>query len=124
VTEKEIIRPQDMVVKSVVNKSGLKVYIIQSIDRKMPFEDIANAKGIEYEDLLSEIEAIVGSGTKLNIEYYLDTVIDDDRQQDIYSYFMEEAETGSLKEAIAELAGEFEEEEIRLMRIKVLAEGN
>ena len=124
VTEKEIIRPQDMVVKSVVNKSGLKVYIIQSIDRKMPFEDIANAKGIEYEDLLSEIEAIVGSGTKLNIEYYLDTVIDDDRQQDIYSYFMEEAETGSLKEAIEELAGEFEEEEIRLMRIKVLAEGN
>lgn len=124
VTEKEIIRPQDMVVKSVVNKSGLKVYIIQSIDRKMPFEDIANAKGIEYEDLLSEIEAIVSSGTKLNIEYYLDTVIDDDRQQDIYSYFMEEAETGSLKEAIEELAGEFEEEEIRLMRIKVLAEGN
>ena len=124
VTEKEIIRPQDMVVKSVVNKSGLKVYIIQSIDRKMPFEDIADAKGIEYEDLLSEIEAIVSSGTKLNIEYYLDTVIDDDRQQDIYSYFMEEAETGSLKEAIEELAGEFEEEEIRLMRIKVLAEGN
>jgi len=124
VAEKEIIRPQDMVVKSVVNKSGLKVYIIQSIDRKMPFEDIADAKGIEYEDLLSEIEAIVSSGTKLNIEYYLDTVIDDDRQQDIYSYFMEEAETGSLKEAIEELAGEFEEEEIRLMRIKVLAEGN
>jgi ATP-dependent DNA helicase RecQ len=90
----------------------------------MPFEDIANAKGIEYEDLLSEIEAIVSSGTKLNIEYYLDTVIDEDRQQDIYSYFMEEAETGSLKEAIEELAGEFEEEEIRLMRIKVLAEGN
>jgi ATP-dependent DNA helicase RecQ len=124
VAEKEIIRPQDMVVKSVVNKSGLKVYIIQSIDRKMPFEDIANAKGIEYDDLLSEIEAIVSSGTKLNIEYYLDTVIDEDRQQDIYSYFMEEAETGSLKEAIEELAGEFEEEEIRLMRIKVLAEGN
>jgi len=124
VTEKEIIRPQDMVVKSVVNKSGLKVYIIQSIDRKMPFEDIADAKGIEYDDLLSEIEAIVSSGTKLNIEYYLDTVIDEDRQQDIYSYFMEEAETGSLKEAIEELAGEFEEEEIRLMRIKVLAEGN
>ena len=124
VAEKEIIRPQDMVVKSVVNKSGLKVYIIQSIDRKMPFEDIADAKGIEYDDLLSEIEAIVGSGTKLNIEYYINTVIDEDRQQDIYSYFMEEAETGSLEEAIRELAGEFEEEEIRLVRIKVLAEGN
>jgi len=124
VAEKEIIRPQDMIVRSVVNKSGLKVYIIQSIDRKMPFEDIANAKGIEYEDLLSEIEAIVGSGTKLNIDYYVNDVIDDDRQQDIYSYFMEEAESGSLEEAIRDLAGEFEEEEIRLVRIKVLAEGN
>ena len=124
VAEKEIIRPQDMIVRSVVNKSGIKVYIIQSIDRKMPFEDIANAKGLEYEDLLSEIEAIVSSGTKLNIDYYVDDVIDDDRQQDIYSYFMEEAESGSLDEAIHELAGEFEEEEIRLVRIKVLAEGN
>jgi ATP-dependent DNA helicase RecQ len=124
VADKEIIRPQDMVVKSVVNKSGLKVYIIQSIDRKMPLEDIADAKGIEPEDLLGEIEAIVSSGTKLNIDYYIDAVIDEDRQQDIYSYFMEEAETGSLDEAIRELAGEFEEEEIRLMRIKVLAEGN
>jgi len=124
VAEKEIIRPQDMIVRSVVNKSGIKVYIIQSIDRKMPFEDIANAKGLEYEDLLSEIEAIVSSGTKLNIDYYVNDVIDDDRQQDIYSYFMEEAESGSLDEAIHELAGEFEEEEIRLVRIKVLAEGN
>ncbi|NLE36201.1 MAG: DNA helicase RecQ [Bacteroidales bacterium] len=124
VADKEIIRPQDMVVRSVVNKSGLKVYIIQSIDRKMPFEDIADAKGIEYDELLSEIEAIVGSGTKLNIDYYVNAVIDDDRQQDIYSYFMEEAESGSLDEAINELAGEFEEEEIRLVRIKVLAEGN
>ncbi len=124
VTDKEIIRPQDMVVRSVVNKSGLKVYIIQSIDRKMPFEDIADAKGIEYDELLSEIEAIVGSGTKLSIDYYVNSVIDDDRQQDIYSYFMEEAESGSLDEAISDLAGEFEEEEIRLVRIKVLAEGN
>jgi ATP-dependent DNA helicase RecQ len=124
VTDKEIIRPQDMVVRSVVNKSGLKVYIIQSIDRKMPFEDIADAKGIEYDELLSEIEAIVSSGTKLSIDYYVDSVIDDDRQQDIYSYFMEEAESGSLDEAISDLAGEFEEEEIRLVRIKVLAEGN
>ena len=124
VADKEIIRPQDMVVKSVVNKSGLKVYIIQSIDRKMQLEDIADAKGIEYDELLSEIEAIVGSGTKLNIDYYIDTVIDEDRQQDIYSFFMEEAETGTLEEAVKELAGEFEEEEIRLVRIQVLAEGN
>ncbi len=124
VADKEIIRPQDMVVRSVVNKSGLKVYIIQSIDRKRTFEDIADAKGIEYDELLSEIEAIVSSGTKLNIDYYVNSVIDEDRQQDIYSYFMEEAESGSLEEAINELAGEFEEEEIRLVRIKVLAEGN
>ena len=124
VADKEIIRPQDMVVKSVVNKSGLKVYIIQSIDRKMPLEDIADAKGIEYDELLSEIEAIVSSGTKLNIDYYINTMIDEDRQQDIYSFFMEEAETGTLDEAVNELAGEFEEEEIRLVRIQVLAEGN
>ena len=124
VADKEIIRPQDMVVKSVVNKSGLKVYIIQSIDRKMPLEDIADAKGIEYDELLSEIEAIVSSGTKLNIDYYINTVIDEDRQQDIYSFFMEEAQTGTLEEAVNELVGEFEEEEIRLVRIQVLAEGN
>lgn len=124
VADKEIIRPQDMVVRSVVNKSGLKVYIIQSIDRKMPFEDIADARGIEYDELLGEIEAIVASGTKLSIDYYINEVIDEDRQEDIYSYFMEEAESGSLEEAIRELGGEFEEEEIRLMRIKVLAEGN
>jgi ATP-dependent DNA helicase RecQ len=124
VADKEIIRPQDMVVKSVVNKSGLKVYIIQSIDRKMPLEDIADAKGIEYDELLSEIEAIVSSGTRLNIDYYINSVIDEDRQQDIYSFFMEEAETGTLDEAVNELAGEFEEEEIRLVRIQVLAEGN
>jgi ATP-dependent DNA helicase RecQ len=124
VADKEILRPQDMVVRSVVNKSGLKVYIIQSIDRKMPLEDIADAKGIEYDELLSEIEAIVSSGTKLNIDYYINTVIDEDRQQDIYSFFMEEAQTGTLDEAVKELAGEFEEEEIRLVRIQVLAEGN
>jgi ATP-dependent DNA helicase RecQ len=124
VADKEIIRPQDMVVKSVVNKSVLKVYIIQSIDRKMPLEDIADAKGIEYDELLSEIEAIVSSGTKLNIDYYINTVIDEDRQQDIYSFFMEEAQTGTLEEAVNELVGEFEEEEIRLVRIQVLAEGN
>ena len=88
------------------------------------FAGPADAKGIEYDELLSEIEAIVGSGTKLSIDYYVDTVIDEDRQQDIYSYFMEEAESGSLEEAVNELAGEFEEEEIRLVRIKVLAEGN
>ena len=122
VEEKEIIRPLDMVVKSVVNKSGLKVSIIQSIDMKRPLEDIANAKGLEMDELLSEIEAVVNSGTKINIDYYTDAVIDEERQEDIYSYFKDEAETDSLEEAIKELGGEFDEEEIRLVRIKFLSE--
>ncbi|HEX2920999.1 MAG TPA: DNA helicase RecQ [Bacteroidales bacterium] len=122
VEEKEIIRPLDMVVKSVVNKSGIKVYIIQSIDMKRSLEDIAEAKGLEMNELISEIEAIVNSGTRLNIDYYINSVIDEERQHDIYSYFREEAETDSLEEAIHELGNEFEEEEIRLVRVKFLSE--
>lgn len=122
VEEKEIIRPLDMVVKSVVNKSGIKVYIIQSIDMKRPFEDIAEAKGLEMDELISEVEAIVNSGTRINLDYYINMVIDEERQHDIYSYFREEAESDSLADAIKELGNEFEEEEIRLMRIKFLSE--
>jgi ATP-dependent DNA helicase RecQ len=122
VEEKEIIRPLDMVVKSVVNKSGIKVYIIQSIDMKRPLDDIAEAKGLEMSELVSEIEAIVNSGTRLNLDYYVDMMIDEERQHDIYSYFREEAESDSLEEAIKELGNEFEEEEIRLVRIKFLSE--
>jgi ATP-dependent DNA helicase RecQ len=122
VDEKEIIRPLDMVVKSVVNKSGMKVYIIQSIDMKRPLEDIAEAKGLEMSELIVEIEAIVNYGTRINLDYYINMVIDEERQHDIYSYFREEAESDSLEEAIAELGNEFEEEEIRLMRIKFLSE--
>jgi ATP-dependent DNA helicase RecQ len=122
VEEKEIIRPLDMVVRSVINKSGIKVYIIQSIDMKRSLEDIANAKGLDMDELLSEIEAIVNSGTRINLDYYINEVIDEDRQEDIYSYFREEAESDSLEEAVGELGGEFEEEEIRLMRIKFLSE--
>ena len=122
VEEKEIIRPLDMVVKSVVNKSGIKVYIIQSIDMKRPLEDIADARGLEMNELISEIEAIVNSGTRLNLDYYINMVIDEERQHDIFSYFKEEAESDSLEEAIKELGSEFEEEEIRLMRIKFLSE--
>jgi len=122
VEEKEIIRPLDMVVKSVVNKSGIKVYIIQSIDMKRSLEDIADAKGLEMNELISEIEAIVNSGTRLNLDYYINMVIDEERQHDIYSYFKEEAESDSLEAAIKELGSEFEEEEIRLMRIKFLSE--
>ncbi len=122
VEEKEIIRPLDMVVKSVVNKSGIKVYIIQSIDMKRSLEDIAEAKGMEMGELLSEIEAIVNSGTRINLDYYINSVIDEERQHDIYAYFREEAESDSLADAIKELGNDFEEDEIRLMRIKFLSE--
>jgi ATP-dependent DNA helicase RecQ len=122
VEEKEIIRPLDMVVKSVVNKSGIKVYIIQSIDMKRQLEDIADAKGLEMSELLSEIEAIVNSGTRINLDYYINNAIDEERQHDIFSYFREEAQTDSLEDAIKELGNEFEEEEIRLVRIKFLSE--
>ncbi len=122
VEEKDIERPQDMVVKSVVNKSGNKVFIIQSIDRKMEFEDIADAKGLTTEELISEIEAIVNSGTRLNIDYYINMVVDEDKQDDIYDYFKEEADTDSVEEAMKELGGDYTEEEIRLVRIKFISE--
>ncbi len=122
VEEKDIIRPQDMIVKSVVNKSGLKVYIIQSIDRKMSFEDIAQAKGIKMKELTTEVEAIVNSGTKLNIDYYVKDVLDEDRLDEIYDYFRE-AETESIETAVRELGEDsYSEEEIRLVRIKFLSE--
>jgi len=123
VDEKEIIRPQDMVVKSVVNKSGLKVYIIQSIDRKMDLEDIASAKNLEMGNLLDEIEAIVNSGTRLNLDYYINCILDEEHQQEIFDYFREEAETESLEAALKELGEDnYTEEEIRLMRIKFISE--
>lgn len=123
VDEKEIIRPQDMVVKSIVNKSNLKVFIIQSIDRQMDFEDIAAAKNIEMPALLDEIEAIVNSGTKINIDYYLNNIMDTDHQQDIYDYFMEEAEDESVEKALRELGEDnYAEEEVRLVRIKFMSE--
>jgi ATP-dependent DNA helicase RecQ len=123
VDEKEIIRPQDMVVKSVVNKSGLKVFIIQSVDRKIALDDIAESKNIEMPELLTEIEAIINSGTKLNLDYYISQVMDEDKQEEIYEYFREEAETESLEDALKELGEEhFTEEEIRLIRIKFMTE--
>ncbi len=123
VEENEIERAQDMVVKSVVNKSGLKVFIIQSIDRQMPLDDIADAKGISMIDLLHELESIVNSGTKININYYIDQVIDEDKQDDIFEYYKEEAETESVEDAMEELGEEnYSEEDIRLMRIKFISE--
>ena len=122
VEEKDIIRPQDMVVKSVANKSGNKIFIIQSIDRKMDFEDIARAKNLDFEELLSDIEGIVNSGTRLDISYYLDQYMDQDKIEDIYLYFKEDAESDSLDAAIEELGSDYTEEEIRLVRIKFLCE--
>ena len=122
VEEKEIIRPQDLVVKGVANKASNKIFIIQSIDRKMDFEDIAHAKNLDMDELLTEIEAIVNSGTRLNIQYYLNTVMDEDKVEDIYLYFKEDAETDSLEDAIEELGAEYSEEEIRLVRIKFISE--
>ena len=122
VEENEIVRPQDMIVKSVVNKSGNKVFIIQSIDRKMDFEDIARAKDLEFDELLTEIEAIVNSGTRLNINYYIDQVVDEDKAEDIYLYFKEEAKSDSLEDAMEELGADYTEEEIRLARIRFFCE--
>ncbi|MBQ5844493.1 MAG: DNA helicase RecQ [Alistipes sp.] len=122
VEEKEIIRPQDMVVKSVANKSSNKIFIIQSIDRQMDFEDIARAKSLSFDELLTEIETIVNSGTRLNINYFLNNYMDEDKIDDIYLYFKEDAESDSLDEAYEELGSEYTEEEIRLVRIKFLCE--
>ena len=122
VAENEINRPQDMVIKSVVNKSTNKVYIIKNIDRKMNLADIAEGKGMEFDELLTEIETIVNSGTKLNINYFISEAIDEDKAEDIYEYFREEAENDSLEDAVKELGAEYTEEEIRLIRIKFISE--
>jgi ATP-dependent DNA helicase RecQ len=121
VQENNIDRPQDMVVKSVVNKSGLKVKLIQNIDRKLPLEDIGNAQGKSVEQIIDEIEAIVSSGTRVNINYYIDDILDEDNQEEIYDYFSE-AETDDLVEAYKEFDGDYSEEELRLMRIKFMSE--
>jgi len=122
VEENDIIRPDDFVVKSVVNRSANKVYIIQSIDRRLPFEDIARTKDMDFEELLTEIESIVASGTRLNIDYYIRQTVDEDKANDIYDYFREEAATDSVTDALKELGGDYTEEEVRLVRIKFLSE--
>ena len=122
VEENDIVRPDDFVLKSIVNKSANKVYIIQNIDRKMPLEDIAAAKGLEMEELMDEIEGIVLSGTKLNLDYYLEQTLDDDVVEEIYDYFMEEAESDSLEDAMSDLSSDYDEMEVRLVRVKFLCE--
>ena len=123
VEENEIDRPIDLVVKSVANKSKQKIAIIQSIDRKVPLDDIAESKGIEMNDLLKELESIVYSGTRVNIDYYIDQVMDEEHRDDIFLYFKEDAETDDVATALNELGeGEFTEEEIRMVRIKFISE--
>ena len=122
VEENDIQRPEDIVVKSIVNKSANKVYIIQSIDRKIPLEDIAEARDMEFSEILDELEAIVAAGTKIDINYYIRQAVDDDKVEDIYDYFKEEAETDSIADAVKELGPDYQEDEIRLVRIKFLSE--
>jgi len=121
VEENEIERPDDMVVKSVVNKSGLKVFIIQSVDRKMPLEDIGSAKGRSVEDVLSEIENIVLSGTKVDLDYILDDLLDEEYQDEIFDFFRD-TEEDSIDDAVEEFDGVYSEEELRMMRIKFLSQ--
>lgn len=119
--ENEIERPEDLRVRTVARKSVLKVKIIQSIDRQVALDDIAEAQGIDFEDLLTEIEAIVYSGTKLNIDYFIEEVIDDDHVDEIYDYF-KESETDDLATALEELGDEYSEDEVRLVRIKFISD--
>jgi ATP-dependent DNA helicase RecQ len=122
VEDNEIDRPIDMVIKSAANKSALKVYIIQNIDRHLSLEDIAASKGLTYEEVLREVESIVNSGTKLNLNYFIDEVIDEDKQEEVYDYF-KSAEIDSIDDALVELgADDYTREEVQLMRIKFMSE--
>ena len=122
VEENDITRPEDIRVKSVANKSKQKIAIIQAIDRKIPLDDIAANHDLEIDELLDELETIVDSGTKINIDYFIYDVMDEDRVEEVYEYF-KEAESDSIEDAITELGPEdYTEEEIRFVRIKFLSE--
>ena len=121
VEENDILRPDDLVVKSTGANSGLKLYIIQNVDRKLPLDDLASAKGKEMPDFIKEMEAIVFSGTRLNIDYWINDILDEDQQEELHDYFME-AETDKIDVAMEEFDGEYEDEELRLYRIKFMSE--
>jgi|UniRef100_UPI00404AB55F ATP-dependent DNA helicase RecQ len=121
VEDNDIIRPDDMVVKTTGSNSALKLYIIQNIDRKLPLDDIAKAKGMGMKEFIKELEAIVYSGTKLNINYWIDDILDEDQQEEIHDYFMD-SKTDKIDVAIDELDGEYDDEELRLYRIKFISE--
>jgi ATP-dependent DNA helicase RecQ len=121
VEDNDIIRPEDLVVKSTGANSINKLYIIQNIDRKLPLDDIASAKGLTMEALITEMEQIVNSGTKLNIKYWIDEMLDDDQQEEIHDYFME-SHSDNIEEALKEFDGDYDIDELRLMRIKFMSE--
>jgi len=121
VEDNDIIRPDDLVVKSTGANSGLKLYIIQNVDRKLALDDIAKAKGLSMDDLLKEMEQIVYSGTKLNIKYWVDDILDEEQQGEIHDYFME-SQSDKIEAALKEFDGDFDTEELRLMRIKFISE--
>ncbi|MCV6628330.1 MAG: DNA helicase RecQ [Flavobacteriaceae bacterium] len=121
VEENDVIRPDDLVVKSTGANSGLKLYIIQSVDRKLPLDDIAAAKGLELGNLVKEMEQIVYSGTKLNIDYWIEDLLDEDQQEELHDYFME-AESDSINDAMEEFEGDYEDEELRMYRIKFISQ--
>ena len=120
VIENDIVKPSELIVKSTGSKSGLKLYIIQNIDRKLPLRDIANAKGLDFSNFLKELETIVYSGTKLNIQYEIENLFDDDQQNDLYEYFIY-AEDDHLSSAIDEFGDEFDEDDLRIYRIMFLS---
>ncbi len=121
VEEHDIVRPDDLVVKSTGANSGLKLYIIQNVDRKLPLTDIAQAKGLEMPDFIKEMEQIVYSGTKLNITYWIDEILDEDQQEELHEYFLD-AETDKISEAMDEFDGDYDDDELRLYRIKFISE--
>ena len=121
VDDHDVLRPDDLIVKSTGVNSGLKLYIIQNTDRKLPLIDIAKSKGLEMDQLIKEMEAIIFSGTKLNIDYSLDDLLDEEQQEEIHEYFMD-ADTDKIQDALDEFDGDYDEEELRLMRIKFINE--
>jgi ATP-dependent DNA helicase RecQ len=121
VDDNAIERPDDFIVKSTGSNSAIKLYIIQNVDRKLPLTDIASSKGMSMPDFIKEMEAIVFSGTKLNISYWIDDILDEDQQEEIHEYFME-SETDKINDAIEEFDGDYDDEELRLYRIKFISE--
>jgi ATP-dependent DNA helicase RecQ len=122
VEENDIFRPDDFVVKTTGSNSSLKLYIIQNIDRKLPLETIAGSKGMTTQEFIGELEAIVYSGTKLDISYIVNDLLDEDQQEEIHDYFLEDAETDKIEDALEEFDGDYDEEELRLYRIKFISE--